>query len=1147
MSLETLPEKVRHSELVLVLEEKLGSPQPVAFDYWSEFKRLRETVSAQTGEMKVLFPKFTPHDEAHHVSRLFGIADKLLGLERYRQMNPAELFLLACGLYAHDWGMAVSSEEINYLRSGGMGKVNADVFTPLDDETQRLRHFTESQGIRAPDAETFPTISDEQLRLYVRRTHAWRSGVRARAFFKAVGSSVPQALEKVCQGHWLDFAELDDERRFSSQAGVLGYTVNLRAVALYVRLVDLFDISDDRTPYAVWRFVAPLDGVSQMEWNKHRALSPVTFPEHGDGRSVRFDGSTSDAEVWAELEDLRHYCEEQISGTMDLMARHRDERHQLDLRKLEWAVSAERFKPVNIRFEFQRRRMFDILADEIYQGDSYVFLRELLQNSIDAIRMRRELIQRRTTSGGRHRDVGLGFDDAIYFDVEHREDGDAVVRCRDYGIGMDEYIVRNYLAVAGVSYYQSDEFRHLGLKMDPIARFGIGIMSCFMVADTVEIVTRREPQMTAQVEPLRIEIPAVERQFRIYPAGADVDIGTTVTVYVLGKKLKEDVRKNKPPDERTQRLQLHVTQYLREVAGFVEFPVIIDESGERTVVLSPDRPPTDADAFRVDDTPYNVTQSSKQYEWDKVFAAQDVHIARQHLREQSFDLKEDLGLGDYEGKLSYIRPLSDEAEIGQGYGGVSDYEPLVISAKETAVTVRARRTYGYLWMSKEGLAPSSQTNHAFSVYRDGLLVADATPPRRNDRFQRIGISWPVPTLHVNLPKKLTGDLDVARRALLGTDASWDAPIWRQMVTYLGKHEFAVALNHEPETRIYRLATLAYIFRLTGTEIVELVSDARWPLPVLIPNHGVVLQDKQLALGQIVRATPNYLDDEIKRALGWVPSYERRGDNRILSKWTGDVSVALLRHVSDHGVAELWNELSKWHLTTVLAPVGVRFLVPPYPGLRPLSQNEFQCIAPAEIREVDLMEQTMLDPLSLDASAWCCLRRTWWHYEMKSIVEAAPFNPPFERLFIGTDDVLNLRHPTTVALLRCMAAVRWHQLNKTRPPADIGKAEDQLKSITEHLGYGNLQYRLDRLWLLAKECKFLDLNEPPAPLSAHDYIQISASSHLMEQALTFRGNEGREKVTELAAGYLRPFGCPLEDVEPEDPPIEIIRMMTKSDS
>lgn len=1145
MSLSALPESVRQSELAQALEEKLLSQQPVAFDYWGEFKRLCEMVSAQTGEMKILFPEFTPHDEANHLARLFGIADKLLGSQRYKQMNAAELFLLACGLYAHDWGMAVGHEELDFIRSWATGKVNAEVFTPLDDEAQVLRQFMESQGIRATDSADLPTISDEQLRLYIRRTHAWRSGVRAGAFFKTAGSSIPQALEKVCQGHWLNFSELDDERRFSSQTGVLGHTVNLRAVALYVRLVDLFDIADDRTPYAIWRFVAPLDGVSKMEWEKHRALSPVTFPEHGDGRCVRFDGSTPDPEVWAELEDLRHYCEEQISGTMDLMARHQDDRHQLDIRRLDWKVTAERFKPVDIRFEFHRQSMFEILADEIYQGDSYVFLREMLQNSIDAIRMRRELVQRRTASSGRRSDVGLGFDDAIYFDVQHGNNGDAIVSCRDYGIGMDEYIVRNYLSVAGVSYYQSDEFKHLGLTMDPISRFGIGILSCFMVADRIEITTCREPQVAVKPEPLHIDVPAVNRQFRVYPANGYTDFGTDVTVHVLGKKLKGDVREKQPNDTPDEGSKLQVTEYLREIAGFVEFPIVIDEEGQRTIILHPDRPQSDADEFRIDGITHVVNQLSKEYAWDKEFVPQDAQTAQQHLRQHSFDLKSDLGLIDYEGILTYIRPVSEDAKIGKDYDDIGSYDTITLSINEhSSVTLRKERTYGYLWMKKEGLAPSSQTNHALSIYRDGLLVADAVASNRDARLHIIGFGWPTPALRVNLPKNLSGTLDVARRALLGADASWDAPIWQAVVNYLRNHDIAEALDHEPITRIYRLSKLAHIFNLTEKEIVDLVPNAHWPVLVLSPDQGAVILDNQLELGEIVRIVPEYLNEGIRVALGWENYNRATSQENVLTKWSGEVSIASITYISGNPLVEFWTSLSQSHLNKMFAPIGIRFLKPPYPGLPPLPQYEFKIIAPSEVREGDLFERMMLDPLSLEINDLCALRCIWRHYPTRHLMEAAPFHPPFEKFFIGLNGVLNLHHPMTIALLRCAAAVRWHQLKKTRSPADIGKTGDQLRLIAENSGDRNLQPRLDELWGMMKQSEFLDLENPPPALNDSDYIPVSATSKWMERALEPMSAQERGELEKLTEKYLRPFGQPLDEVLIEEAPDEIIEIMSK---
>jgi len=145
-------------------------------------------------------PQFTPHNEALHLARLFEITDKLLGAERYAKMNAPELFLLACGLYAHDWGMSVGREELDYLMSGASGEINAEVFTTLEMKRCVLREFAEKQGIRAAGTAAFPALSDEQLKPYIRQTHAFRSGARAKTFFDKIDKGVAEALELVSRG-----------------------------------------------------------------------------------------------------------------------------------------------------------------------------------------------------------------------------------------------------------------------------------------------------------------------------------------------------------------------------------------------------------------------------------------------------------------------------------------------------------------------------------------------------------------------------------------------------------------------------------------------------------------------------------------------------------------------------------------------------------------------------------------------------------------------------------------------------------------------------------------------------------------------------------------------------------------------------------
>jgi len=91
-----------------------------------------------------------------------------------------------------------------------------------------------------------------------------------------------------------------------------------------------------------------------------------------------------------------------------------------------------------------------------------------------------------------------------------------------------------------------------------------------MVADRIEIETRRATHKAEKVEPLRIDIPAVSQQFRVYPGSSDAAEGTTVTVHVLGRKIKKGCPGGEKPNARQN---WQVTEYLRAVAGLLNSPL----------------------------------------------------------------------------------------------------------------------------------------------------------------------------------------------------------------------------------------------------------------------------------------------------------------------------------------------------------------------------------------------------------------------------------------------------------------------------------------------------------------------------------------------------------------------------------------------
>ena len=128
--LDTLP----NCDLITVLVEKASQRNDIQFDFIGRLNDFRERVSGEVRQINLLFPEYTPHDEEYHLSRLFHVASLVLGRERLEAMNSAELFILAIALYGHDWGMAVSETEREFILSNNESLLASTDFWILPDE-----------------------------------------------------------------------------------------------------------------------------------------------------------------------------------------------------------------------------------------------------------------------------------------------------------------------------------------------------------------------------------------------------------------------------------------------------------------------------------------------------------------------------------------------------------------------------------------------------------------------------------------------------------------------------------------------------------------------------------------------------------------------------------------------------------------------------------------------------------------------------------------------------------------------------------------------------------------------------------------------------------------------------------------------------
>lgn len=128
--------------------------------------------------------------------------------------------------------------------------------------------------------------------------------------------------------------------------------------------------------------------------------------------------------------------------------------------------------PDQNRFQVELRGLIDLLSQHLYSGP-HVFVRELLQNGVDAIQARRQIEPQH--------------EGAIEIEVVTSEANDPTLIFQDNGVGLSEDEVHQFLATIGQS---SKRGEMTSRPEDFLGQFGIGLLSCFTVSDEIVVLTR---------------------------------------------------------------------------------------------------------------------------------------------------------------------------------------------------------------------------------------------------------------------------------------------------------------------------------------------------------------------------------------------------------------------------------------------------------------------------------------------------------------------------------------------------------------------------------------------------------------------------------------------------------------------------------
>ncbi|WP_160688583.1 metallophosphoesterase [Clostridium sp. C2-6-12] len=227
-------------------------------------------------------------------------------------------------------------------------------------------------------------------------------------------------------------------------------------------------------------------------------------------------------------------------------------------------VFKDKYELDNYNFEAYIPKLMPLLIGENIYKEHNVFIRELIQNSKDAISLRKKL------------NPEDKFDETIIIKFGSENINGNIkkfMEILDNGTGMDECRIQRYFTSIGRSFYNSDEYNDMlsekKASYNAISSFGIGFLSSFLVSKEIKVLTN---SCFEKNNGLEIEIPNYDGCFFIRKPSEKASIGTRIRLY---------------EDERKRINYAEIYQYVKKTILNIDIPIkIINENIDEVEIES---------------------------------------------------------------------------------------------------------------------------------------------------------------------------------------------------------------------------------------------------------------------------------------------------------------------------------------------------------------------------------------------------------------------------------------------------------------------------------------------------------------------------------------------------------------------------------
>lgn len=461
------------------------------------FLLFRERAAVLAGEVRRDLPELTVHDVTH-LDSLWEVASTIVGDAVI--LTPVEAFVLGGSFLLHDLAMSVAATpggytairadprwadlvHAGYWSTYGRQPSASELVDP-EQQIARATLFNILRQVHAENAERLAFLSypsSDNVPLFLLEDTELRQ-----TFGRPMG--------RIAHSHWWSVTEI--ERQFTRVIGAPHWcppewTVDPLKLACILRVADAAHIDARRAPTYL-KAVSRLSASSEQHWRFQEKLNKSYL---ADDALVFTSGAAfklSEASAWWLCLETLRMVDRELRAVDALLADRRQPRFAarrvagVDLpERLTAYVQTDAWLPINatVHVSDLPRVIRSLGGEELYGRSPQVALRELVQNACDAVRARRAF-ERRATSFG-----------AITVRVSKESSG-AILEVVDTGIGMSQRVLTEFLLDFGRTFWGTPEMQEelpglMSGGLRTIGKYGIGFFSVFMIADQVQISTRR--------------------------------------------------------------------------------------------------------------------------------------------------------------------------------------------------------------------------------------------------------------------------------------------------------------------------------------------------------------------------------------------------------------------------------------------------------------------------------------------------------------------------------------------------------------------------------------------------------------------------------------------------------------------------------